>query len=227
MGYSIGGVEVTEEYWRAHNAAASGSQQIGSQFWMNSGYTGPEPDLATKQAFSTAEYANTWIGDYSKKLVDAGVPVSDSVAAIAKTAIPPSQQISDLWQAVPQIAPSGALADRIAEAGGYTKWATNMGVVTAQTNTVNDPNATLAPPSPVSGAGAGTLDVMQAEIGGLGAAISKLAGTGSGTSASGSDTTESPSLLSQLGIIPLVIIGGLFVGLIWLATRGHSRGIPA
>jgi hypothetical protein len=200
-----------------------GASQIGSQAWMDTAYTGPEPDLATKAALSDAAYANTWIGSYAQQLIDAGAPVQQQVQQIAKTAIKPSTAIEDLWSAVPAISPSGALATRIAESGGYAGWNANMGVVAAPPGEYNDPNAVLAPGSPVSGAGVGTLDVMQAEIDSLGSAIAKL-GIGGGSSATGSDTTTGGGILSQIGMIPLLIIGGIFIGLIWLTMRGSRAG---
>lgn len=34
-----------------------GTTQVGSQYWMDAGYTGPEPDAATKAAYSDAVVA--------------------------------------------------------------------------------------------------------------------------------------------------------------------------
>jgi len=52
------------QFTQAEAAAAAdrsiASQQLGSQWWMNSDYAGPDPSLETKQAFSGAEYAYAW-----------------------------------------------------------------------------------------------------------------------------------------------------------------------
>ncbi len=39
------------------------TNQTGSQYWMDEGYTGPEPNLERKTAFSSADYARDWIQD--------------------------------------------------------------------------------------------------------------------------------------------------------------------
>ena len=219
MAYFIGNQEVSEEVWRANNAAAT-SSQIGSQFWMNSGYSGPEPSIEVKKALSTAEYARDWIGQYAQDLVGAGVPVQDSVAAMAKD-YPVSEASLALWDAVPAISPGAALETRIAEAGGYTGWASSMGVVTANPNTVNNPNSALAPGSPVSGAGAGTVDPFQAPVDSSGGGY----GGGSGADSSGSSLLS--SLLSSSLLIPAAIFG-IFLVLIFMLTRSGSRsGVSA
>jgi hypothetical protein len=56
--------------------------QQGSQFWMNSDYTGPEPDLATKAAYSTAEYARDWAATYLRSVTASGAAVSPAVQKI-------------------------------------------------------------------------------------------------------------------------------------------------
>jgi hypothetical protein len=58
-----------------------GTTQIGSQYWMNAGYTGEEPDTETKRAYSDAQraydsavlQANALIGKYGDAKVSAGV----------------------------------------------------------------------------------------------------------------------------------------------------------
>lgn len=222
MAYFIGTQEVTEEYWRAHNAAAT-SGLIGSQIWMNSGYTGPEPDLATKAKLSDAQYASDWISTYTQGLVNAGVPVQPAITAIANN--PVQQSSIDVWNAIPQISPASALEQRIAEAGGYTQWAANMGVVTAQPTQPNNPTATLAPPSPVSGAGAGTIDPIQA-------IVTQIPGAGAGSGWAGGSTDGSTGsgtgLLSQIGILPILAIAGVFIILAYLATKtSRGRGVSA
>ncbi|WAC05665.1 MAG: hypothetical protein OS112_03285 [Methanoregula sp.] len=39
------------------SSAQNGGVQVGSQFWMDTNYTGPEPTLDVKRAFSDAQYA--------------------------------------------------------------------------------------------------------------------------------------------------------------------------
>lgn len=57
--------------------------QYGSQFWMNSNYTGPEPPDSVKAMYSTADYARDWIASYASGLVAQGVTVSPAVVAIS------------------------------------------------------------------------------------------------------------------------------------------------
>lgn len=79
--------------------------QTGSQFWMNSGYTGPEPPLEVKAVFSTADYARDWIAAYAGQLAASG-PVSPAVAQIAATYPAPSAQTVAIWQASPALQPT-------------------------------------------------------------------------------------------------------------------------
>jgi hypothetical protein len=228
MAYYIGNQEVTEEYWKAHNAAATGAQQIGSQSWMNSDYQksgAADPSLQVKAALSTADYANQWIGNYATQLQNAGVPVSPAVATIAKTSETPSTQTLALWKAAPEISSTGALEDRIAEAGGYTSWASNMGVVTANPATYNNPNSPLAPASPVSGAGAGTVDIYQVPAN-SGSVSNPTAG---GTSDAGTSTDATGGITSLLGTYGIYILAGIIaLVFIFLAMgRGSGSGVTA
>ncbi len=52
--------------------------QTGSQYWMNSNYTGPEPDYATKMQYSDAGYAR----DYVLQLLK-GYPTNTLSAPVA------------------------------------------------------------------------------------------------------------------------------------------------
>lgn len=56
--------------------------QQGSQFWMDSGYTGPEPSLEVKAAYSTAEYARDWAAAYAKTVAASGAAVSPAIQKI-------------------------------------------------------------------------------------------------------------------------------------------------
>jgi len=80
--------------------------QTGSQFWMNSGYTGPEPPLEVKAVFSTADYARDWMSTYAGKLVSSNPNVSPAVTTIAETYPAPSAQTLTIWQAAPQLEPT-------------------------------------------------------------------------------------------------------------------------
>jgi len=80
--------------------------QTGSQFWMNSGYTGPEPPIEVKAVFSTADYARDWIGQYAAQLAGSGMVVSPAVTEIAATYPAPSAKTLAIWQAAPSLAPT-------------------------------------------------------------------------------------------------------------------------
>ena len=217
MAYFIGNKEVTEAEWRQQNAAATGAQQIGSQFWMDSNYHNaglPDPAQNVKEALSTADYARDWIGRYSETLVAAGADVSPAVAAIART-YPVSESSIKLWNEVPAISPLAAVEQRIAESGGIVQWQENMGIVTANPNTVNNPNSPLAPGSPVSGAGAGSIDPYQVPT--------KYTVTGSGsTGGSGESSTESGGILSLLGTYGIYILAGIIALLFILLVFGKG-----
>lgn len=58
------------------------NSQKGSQFWMDSGYRGAEPDLATKAAFSDVGYARDWLKAYILNNIDpatASQPIKEIV----------------------------------------------------------------------------------------------------------------------------------------------------
>jgi hypothetical protein len=88
------------------------TNQIGSQFWMNAGYTGPEPTMEVKRAFSSAEYASGWIGNYAQQLINTGVPVTQGVRDMAKYPAATSPILLQLWKDYPQFSPAAALQNR-------------------------------------------------------------------------------------------------------------------
>jgi len=57
--------------------------QTGSQYWMNSDYTGPEPAIEIKIQFSDANVANEWINKYASTLKGTGMRVSSRVNLMA------------------------------------------------------------------------------------------------------------------------------------------------
>jgi len=67
-----------------------GSQQLGSQFWMNSDYGGAEPSQATKEAFSGAEYDYAW-KESVKKNISTGMERNDAAYRAYMDAMPPKQ----------------------------------------------------------------------------------------------------------------------------------------
>ena len=78
--------------------------QTGSQFWMSSGYQGPEPPLEVKAVFSTADYARDWIAQYARQL---GPNVSPAVRQIQQTyPESPSAQTQIIWANAPQLQPT-------------------------------------------------------------------------------------------------------------------------
>jgi hypothetical protein len=201
--------------WIASASSAVGNQS-GSQFWMNNNYQGAEPPQEVKQAFSSADYARDWITGYSQVLVSAGVPVSDAVKTIAKNPI--TTNPGQMWDQFPDTSPIVAAAAR------YPTF------VTAMPESFNDPTHPLAPVSPVSGAGAGTVDPYQAIVkSGLGGgALMGLDGPG-GTAPSG-DTGSGGSALSGIlnaGLLIPVAIVGLFLVLVYMATKGSGSSASA
>jgi len=126
--------------------------QQGSQFWMNSNYSGPEPTVEVKKAFSSAEYASAWIGNYATGLAAIGIntPTVAKTAAIAP--VQTTKAMTDLWKAVPEISPAGAVA---------VNYSPGDSITTSSPTAYNDPNHPNAPASPVSGSGAGTIDTYQ------------------------------------------------------------------
>jgi len=102
------------------------SEQTGSQFWMNTGYKGPEPPLAVKGLFSSADYARDWIAQYSRNIVDPAP--SPAVQNIAQNYPEPSANTKTIWNIVPQVAPpayappSGGGGGAARGAGGSFDW---------------------------------------------------------------------------------------------------------
>lgn len=140
---SPGGVDT-----RARDASGNLiTNQIGSQFWMNEGFTGPEPTLEVKAAFSTAEYASGWIGAYVQTLIDKGVTVTDDVKQMALYPAASSPVLKALWQANPTISPQGAYDVRLAQATLISPTATTTGAVTvasSSADTATNTGATTA-----------------------------------------------------------------------------------
>lgn len=56
--------------------------QRGSQYWMDSGYTGPEPSLEEKAKYSTAEYARDWAAAYARTVAASGAAISPAIQKI-------------------------------------------------------------------------------------------------------------------------------------------------
>ena len=122
-------------------------------------------------------------------------------------------------QAILQTTPDGAMAESIVATGGYAGVNKNLGVVTAPVSTWNNPTSPLSPGSPVSGAGAGSLDVMQAPSGG--GLLSAL----TGSSGSEDSSSSTGGLLSSIGTVPLIlgaIIFALFIGLLMMGRRSSA-----
>jgi len=124
----IGNKEVTCEEWdAARKSRYKDSEKVktgksttglnvtgqqGSQFWLNTDFTGPEPSKAVKAAASSASYARDWMSGYTKATVkasNAGIikPVSQAVVNIATTYPEPAAETKKLWQDYPALAPTG------------------------------------------------------------------------------------------------------------------------
>jgi len=76
----------------------------GSQFWMDSGYSGAEPTLAVKAKLSTADYARDWLGEYARTLEDV---VNPNITTIQK--YPITENTAQIWKVVPQLKPSAGV----------------------------------------------------------------------------------------------------------------------
>jgi hypothetical protein len=92
------------------------TNQIGSQYWMDAGFTGIEPSLEVKAAFSTAEYASGWIGNYAQILSAQGTPVSSAVSKIAEYPAASSPVLAALWEDYYAISPQAAYDQRSGQA---------------------------------------------------------------------------------------------------------------
>lgn len=55
-----------------------------SQYWTDPKYTGTQPSLPVKAAYSTADYARDFAGTMANMYVAAGADVSPTIAAIAR-----------------------------------------------------------------------------------------------------------------------------------------------
>lgn len=96
------------------------TNQIGSQYWMDAGFTGIEPSLEVKAAFSTAEYASGWIGNYAQILSKQGTPVSDAVKEAATYPAASSPVLEALWKDFYVISPQAAYDERSGKAAAAT-----------------------------------------------------------------------------------------------------------
>ena len=200
---------------RAADLAAAGisvpSQQIGSQFWMNSGYSGPEPDLATKAKFSDAQVANAWANTYL-----AQANVNTQMGVVAK----PNQWLGD-----PALNPAGINLWGNAPAVYQAQFA----ALPAQAN----PNQASAGITPQAGSDLAKLvDALQNGAyhtntpnvpvvqGTGGYTFGSSGGTDTGTGTTSSDT----GILGSLGIGALLVIGALVIGVFYLFSHGSGRG---
>lgn len=185
--------------------------QMGSQWWMNTNYNGPEPSLEVKLATTgggSADYARDWIGSYAGALAAAGVDLSGAVRSIATDYPAPSISTQQVWNTYPAISPAAAAAINYPDAA-------KTGTVTAATPSAS-PGST-AEPSYI--ANAAPVDTSGPKT------------TGGGTTTTTTTTTSAAAngigdLFSKYGLIAL---GGLlFILLIASAMLGMgSRGTPA
>ena len=179
--------------------------QMGSQWWMDTAYDGPEPDLATKLATTgggSADYSRDWIGTYVSKLVESGMDVSRMAAGIANEYPEASISSQQVWAQYPAISPSMAVAVNHPEIA-------RAGTIAAATPSSN-PGSTSEPSymTPATGSTSGPQNT---------------ATTTGGTQTPAAAMT---SALGQYGIYIIgVILALMFVGLITLS--GNRSGVPS
>ena len=145
--------------WQAgQQARAAANSQQGSEFWLNSGYSGTEPPAAVKKAFTSATYASAWIGQYAQNLQAAGVPLSPHAAQIA--AYPNlSPGSTSVWASFPGTAPTvvSAGSTPLAALPASSYPTTVIGATPAPTSSAGDTTQTSNPL--VSGGGTSGLDL--------------------------------------------------------------------
>lgn len=187
------------------------SEQIGSQWWMNTGYAGPEPDLATKAKFSDATVANAWANTYlaqAKVNSDMGVQ-----QAAGKWLGDPAQNPSgiNLWANAPSV-----YQQQFALAATTPSQANTMNAdtgITAQT-AKNLQKLTDALDSGSYYSGEPNVPVVQG-----------AGGYSFGTPGTSDTTSSGTGILSSLGLGALLVIGALVIAVFWLFSRtGSSRG---
>lgn len=117
----IGNKEVTCAEWDAarksryaDSAKVQSGQSVGqegSQFWLNTDYAGAEPSTEVKAAYSTADYARSWISAKAQTITQqasaAGTKVSKAVENIAN--YPESEyqaSYEKVWTDYPTISPT-------------------------------------------------------------------------------------------------------------------------
>ena len=118
----VGTKEVSCSSW----GSANQSGQVGSQWWLNAGReqpgghvpgfnaatqvvaaaTGIDPETAIKRAFTKADYARDWAGNYAKMVTATDPLASVAIQKIASTYPGAAPANVSVWQAVPSIAPT-------------------------------------------------------------------------------------------------------------------------
>jgi hypothetical protein len=85
------------------------TNQEGSQFWMDAGYTGAEPPMEVKAIFSSAEYARDWAGEALRTIAAAnpGVQLSDAMGNIVN--YPVTTGTAEIWKAMPALNPANSV----------------------------------------------------------------------------------------------------------------------
>jgi len=192
--------------------------QVGSQYWMNTGYSGPEPSLATKAVFSSASYASSWAAQDVTNMQKAGVPGvnTGSLAAIASN--PVSVQAQALWAAFPGVAPPT----------NFTTVATPG--VGAGTPIINTALQLQVPPGTSTTSGSNAAPVATGTTTTQGNNIGNSQGTNGQTSAPVTQGTVAPDLFAGLNTLlsnPTVILAGLAMVALLALGPGISRSFSS
>lgn len=186
-------------------AAMKGSQQMGSQFYMNSSYQAaglPDPSKQVKQIVGDWNYASDWLTTYAGKLAAANPSVSSATTAIAsRPMIGNVESEHNLWATMPAIAPPEARTVAALTPGGGSVAATPVSM-------------------PTTGQWQSILDALnKAAAGGSGG---NPLGSGGGAvvpiDTSGSTTGDLGSLLSN----PILLIGGALLFVMAFSGRSSS-----
>jgi len=201
MSCYIGNTVVDCASWQGLAAAQQGpAGQVGSQYWLNKGYTGAEPSNQVKAAFSTATYASSWIGQLAQNMNAAGVP---GAASLPQASYPIAPQAQAVWAAFPGTAPPSTTP-------------TGTPIVTGT------PSA-AAYPAPTATSGANQAPVPNGGTQTPGNNVNNGDGTNGGTAqpAAGTD------LLGSLGTLlsnPIVIISVLGILALLVGTGTTKKG---
>lgn len=85
------------------------TNQEGSQFWMNAGYTGDEPPMEVKAFFSSADYARDWAGEAIRAYAAAnpGTTLSSNMDVVQQ--YPVTESTAQVWKKIPALAPSAGV----------------------------------------------------------------------------------------------------------------------